>query len=190
MPDFAYYRVYLQAGLREAERYLLSNELFWPLNIMPGSDQPGYPYLTAGGLLLYARFARGMAVTPSQQGAFRKIEIEIEALQTRWQVAWEKKTAWEFESRLRQWGNVLKDIRVDPEDNIPYYRYEVRLRVLLDLLEEQVDEIDPALQAHLDSLDILLRALFKSGDFIWATGLASSFPVKDYWYLWGTLKEP
>ncbi len=33
MPDFAYYRVYLQAGLQEVERYLLSNELFWPLNI-------------------------------------------------------------------------------------------------------------------------------------------------------------
>jgi hypothetical protein len=131
-----------------------------------------------------------LAEAPSQRATFQKIEIEMEALRTRWQVAWEKKAAWEFESRLRQWGNVLKDIRVDPEDNIPYYRYEIRLRVLLDLLTEQVEEIDPALQAHLDSLDMLLRALFTTGDFIWEAGLAGSFPEKDYWYLWGTLKEP
>ena len=190
MPDFNHYRVYLQAGLREAERYLLSNELFWPLNIAPAAGAPAYPNLTLGGLLLYRAYARTSAAGGSQDALFRAIEIEIETIRSRWRVAWEQKAAWEFESRLRQWGNVLKEIRIDPEDNIPYYRYEVRLRVLLHLLQAEIKAVDSAHQEHLDSLDVLLRALFAPGDFIWAPELAASFPVTDFWYLWGLPKEP
>ena len=190
MPDFDYYRVYLQAGLREAERYLLSNELFWPLNIASAVGEPGYPNLTLGVLLLYSTYGRALAGAGSQDAVFGRIENEIDAVRTRWQVAWEKKAAWEYESRLRQWGNVLKEIRIDPEDNIPYYSYEIRWRVIVHLLQAEIREIGPALQEHLDSLDLLLRALFAPGDFVWRPELAASFPVTDFWYLWGVLKEP
>lgn len=190
MPDFDYYRVYLQGGLREAERYLLSNELFWPLNIAPAVGEPGYPNLTLGGLLLYSAYARSLAGTASQDAVFSRIESEIHAVRTRWRVAWEQKAAWEFKSRLRQWGNVLKEIRIDPEDNIPYYRYEIRLRVIVHLLQAEIKETDPVLQEHLDSLDLLLRALFAPGNFLWEPELADSFPAADFWYLWGLLKEP
>jgi len=190
MPDFAHYRVYLQAGLREAERYLLSDNLFWPLNITPAFGEPSYPNLTLGGLLLYQAYARATASSGPEKAVMRQIETELDAERTRWRVAWERKAAWEFKSRLRQWGNVLKEIRIDPEDNIDYYRYEVRLRVLITLLHPELREIDPAEQEHLDSLDLLLRALFDPGDFIWEPELAPGFPADDFWYLWGLPKEP
>ena len=135
-------------------------------------------------------FARTLAQTGSELIAFEKIEVEIHKVRKKWQVAWEQKAAWEFKSRLRQWGNALKEIRVDPEDHVPYYPYEVRLRVLLDLLQAEIREIDPEFQEHLDSLDLLLRALFSPGNFIWDPDLTEGFPVEDFWYLWGRLKEP
>jgi hypothetical protein len=190
MPDFTHYRIYLQAGLKEAERYLLSDDLFWPLSIAPTPGEPGYPNLTLGGLLLYQIFARPLAKSVSQKTTLRKINIEIEATRTRWQVAWERKASWEFKSRLRQWGNFLKEVRVDPEDNIGYYHYEVRFRVMLDLLKPEIREVTPAVLEQLNGLDVLLRALFAPGDFIWEPELETEFPKERFWYLWGVLKEP
>jgi len=190
MPDFAYYQVYLQAGLQEAERYLLSNKLFWPLNIAPASGEPSYPNLTLGGLLLVSAYARLLARISSQNAAMQQIDTQVNGFRTRWQVAWGKKASWEFKSRLRQWGNILKEIRIDPEDNIPYYHYEVRLRVLLHLLQAEIKMIDPAQKEQLENLDLLLRALFAPGDFIWGPELAAGFPADKFWYLWGVLKEP
>jgi hypothetical protein len=190
MPDFDYYRKYLEAGHQEAERYLLSNDLFWTLNIAPTFGEPGYPNLTLGTLLLYETYARTLARTGSELAALDKIQANIHAVRNRWQVAWERKAAWEFKSRLRKWGDALKEIRIDPEDHIPYYHYDVRLRVLIDLLQDEIREVNPEFQEHLDSLDLLLRALFSHGDFIWDPDLAEGFPTDKYWYLWGVLKEP
>lgn len=190
MPDFAHYRVYLQAGLKEAERYLLSNDLFWQLNIAPALGEASYPNLTLGGLLLYQAYARPLARTASQLADLQQIETQIDATRTRWRVAWERKAAWEFKSRLRQWGNTIEEIRVDPEDNVGHYRYEVRLRVLLELLRADIREFDPAHREHLDSLDLILRALFAPRDFIWEPEFAAEFPADKYWYLWGLPKEP
>lgn len=190
MPNFAHYQVYLQAGLKEIEPYLLSAELFWPLNIAPSVGEPGYPNLTLGGLLLYQIFARPLAKTTPQITTLRKIDTEIESTQMRWRVVWERKASWEFKSRLRQWGNFLKEVRVDPEDNNGYYRYEVRFRVIMDLLKPEIRDVDPSYLEHLDSLDLLLRALFAPGDFIWEPDFETEFHTEKFWYLWGLLKEP
>jgi hypothetical protein len=190
MPDFAYYQGYLQAGLKEVERYLLSDQLFWPLIISSDSGEPSYPNLTLGGLRLYQKYARPLAQTISQKTVLQQIETEIEVTQTHWRVAWERKASWEFESRLRQWGNFIKEMRVDPEDHLGYYRYEVRFRVILDLLMSDLNDVDPAQIEHLEGLDTLLRALFSLGDFIWEPELAAEFPEDRFWYLWGVLKEP
>ena len=190
MPDFEHYQVYLQAGLKEVERYLLSDELFWPLNIVSDPGEPSFPNLTLGGLRLHLAFARPLARTSAQRTTLQRTENEIETTHTRWRVAWERKASWEFKSRLRQWGNFIKEVRIDPEDNLSYYRYEVRLRVMLALLKPDIREVDPSYLEHLDSLDLLLRALFASGNFIWEPEFEPEFPAEKYWYLWGVLKEP
>ena len=189
MPDFVYYRVYLQAGLQEIETYLLSNELFWPLNATSSYEEPSYPKFTLGGFLFYEACAQSMARSGSQIAVMRKIESELNTYRTRWQVAWVRKASWELKSRLRQWGNALTEIRFDPEEHSDYYRYEVRSRVLISLLLPEIKEIEPAHQEQLKGLDILLRAFFEPGDFIWEPELASSFPADHFWYLWGLPKE-
>ena len=189
MPDFGYYQTYLQAGLEEIERYLLSDDLFWSVSVVPSADV-SYPNLTLGGLLLYQVYARVLAETSSQQVSYQKLENQLNSLRSHWRVAWERKATWEFEARLRQWGNVLKEIRSDPTENVAYYRYEVRIRVLLALLRHEIPEVDTAYLEHLDNLDTILQALFEPGDFIWEQGFTSAFPKDVYWYLWGEPREP
>lgn len=190
MLDFAHYQVYLQAGIEETEKYLLSDQLFWPLRISSVLSETSYPNLTLGGLLLYQAYARPLARSTSQNIELQQIETQIDATRTRWRVAWDRKAGWEFKSRLRQWGNAINEIRVDPENNLGYYRYEVRWRVILDLLQADIRDVEAASREHLKSLDLLLQALFAPGNFIWEPELAAEFPVDKFWYLWGELKEP
>jgi hypothetical protein len=185
MPDFAYYRVYLQTGLQELEPYLLSNQLFWTVNASPSLGEPGYPKFTLGGFLFFGLCARTLAKTDSQVAAMYSVEAETNNYRTRWQVAWRRKASREFRSRLRQWGNVMKEIRLDPEEHLDYYRYEVRSRVFIQLLLSEISELETAQQEQLKGQDLLLRALFVPGDFIWEPELAPGFPSDPYWFLWG-----
>lgn len=185
MPDFAYFRVYLQAGLQELEPYLLSNQLFWTVNASPSLGEPGYPKFTLGGGLFFGLCARTLAKTASQIAAVQSLETDMNSYRTRWQVAWERKASWELRSRLRQWGNVLKEIRQDPEEHIDYYRSEVRWRVFIQFLLSEIRELENVQQEQLNGLDLSLRALFAPGDFIWEPELAPGFPTNPYWFLWG-----
>jgi hypothetical protein len=185
MSDFAYFQIYLKAGLQELESYLLSNQLFWTVNASPPLGEPGYPKFTLGGFLFFDLCASTLAKTSSQDAAMHSIDADINSCRTRWQVAWERKASWEFGSRLRQWGNVLKEIRLDPEEHLDYYRYEVRWRVLIQLLLSEIRELETAQQEQLDGQDLLLRSLFKPGNFIWEPRLAPGFPSDPYWFLWG-----
>lgn len=185
MTDFAYYRAYLQAGLKELEPYLLSNQLFWPVNASPSLGETGYPKFTLGGFLFFGLCARTLAKTASQVAAIHSIEADMNSFRTRWQVAWERKASWEVGSRLRQWGNVLKENRQDPEEHLDYYRYEVRWRVFIQLLLSEIREMITAQQEQLDGQDAILRAFFNPGGFIWEPELATGFPSDPYWFLWG-----
>ena len=109
----------------------------------------------------------------------------MNSYRTRWQVAWERKASWELRSRLRQWGNVLKEIRQDPEEHIDYYRSEVRWRVFIQILLSEIKVVETAQQEVLDGQDLLLRAIFSPGDFIWESELAPGFQSDPYWFLWG-----
>ena len=177
--DFSYYQVYLQAGIGQLQDYLLSDELFWPLGIQ------GYLNLTLGGLLYYQRCAHALVVTASEQRLYQKISSELDSSRTRWRVAWQRKATWEFQSRLRQWGQALNEIRHEAEKNVPYYHSEVRTRVILSLLIPEVGELTSADQEQYESQNVLLRTMLKTGAFIWGPELEPAFPQDEFWYLWG-----
>jgi hypothetical protein len=189
MPDFEYYQTYLQAALNGLERYLLSDDLYQSMSVLPTAAR-NYPSLTLGSLLLYQKYAQPLASTGAEQTSLQKLEIELDALRTRWRVAWEGKASREFEARLRQWGNALQEIREDPVENVAYFRYEVRSRVMLHLLKAETRDISPAHLEHLENLDLILQVLFERGKFIWEPEFVPAFPRDSYWYLWGQLAEP
>ena len=121
-----------------------------------------------------------------QQSELTRLERVFDALKRKWQVAWEEKANREFTSRLRQWSHYLNEFTLNPDAQAPYFRSEVRLRVLLELLKDDLGEV---LKEDLSVLDESLRAQFTKGDFIWDEDLADGFPQDQYWFLYGHLSD-
>lgn len=181
MTTFDYDQQYIQSALEELESYLPSDQLFWPVNLSPPADLPGYPKLTPGNLLLALKRLENSASTSSSRAIARKLDDQVHALTTHWQSAWQDKIQHEYTSRLRQWGSFLQELDNGPEKQAPYYHTEVRLRLLLDLLADESDQELPATVAF----DAVLKQLFESGDFIWDDEDSAAFPPEKYWYLYG-----
>lgn len=178
---------YLQACLQELETYLLSDELFWTLGAAPTDMSGAFPRLTLGGVLLALVRAIARSSTRQEEVTVEKLESRVEEINTKWRVAWERKAEWEFRSRLRQWGNFLNEFQNEPAEQVSYYAYEVRLRVMLELLSPHAEGIEGEYLDLLNALDQVVGARFAPGEFLWEADLKTGFPPEPYWYLWGQL---
>jgi len=168
---------YLQAGIPELKEYLLSREIYWPVST-GGYD---LPCLTLGGLLLAQ--ARLSVSSPPIQG----LSIQLEAVRSSWRVAWETKAGSEFKARFELWKNFLMDYESDPEGHADAYPHEVRTRVMLHLLDEQLPA-HPDGWETLSQLDKVLKTALVSSGFLWEPALQEAFPSEVYWYLYGKLR--
>ncbi len=172
--DLEFYRM----GVQELKDYLLSDQLFWPLT-------GNLPRLTLGSLLLARERLRAWPLESALQADGARLSQRMEAVHERWRSAWERKAAWEYRSRLNQWRHFLEDYRREGKGNAAYYPQEVKLRVMLDLLEPHLPEDSD--HSVLPELDKLLRRHFEQGDFVWEPELKDAFPNPPYWYLYGRL---
>jgi hypothetical protein len=188
MPSFDYDIRYLEAGLDLLEKYLFSSEIYWPIGVNAPPGEPDLPRLTLGGLFLSLARARAHAASPNQQELVYQLETKLNEIRARWRVAWDKKVAHEFRSRLNLWRDFLEEYRLNSEGNADRYAYEVQRRVMLDLLSGESSEIPPADRELLSGLDQLLGAVLLPGDFVWDQSLAVGFPPDKFWYLYGKLK--
>jgi hypothetical protein len=128
----------------------------------------------------------GGKLSRAEEGDLRRILDQIETIERKWRVAWETKASREFKSRFGQWAHVLNDLKQDFEIQAPYYHTEVRLRVLLSLLEEYATDIEGF---DLAKLDTFLKRMLAPGRFLWPPELERGFPRDVYWYLYGELKD-
>ena len=180
---------YLHHALEELERYLLSDELFWPVLARP-SDGGSFLKLTIGNLLLSFKeletLKEGHKLSHMEEADLHQIEDQIETIRRTWPVAWEKKSNREFKSRFGQWAHVLNDLKKDFETQSPYYHTEVRLRVLLALLDEFTTDTEGF---DLAPLDAFLERMLAPGRFFWPPELERGFPQEEFWFLFGELKE-
>ncbi len=107
----------------------------------------------------------------------------------RWRSAWGRKAGRSFHARLQQWQAFLADYRSKETDHTDRYATEVRVRVLLALLQPEMDSDHEADQKLLAMLDMTLRSVFVPGEFIWEQELSAVFPADTYWFLYGNLKR-
>jgi hypothetical protein len=189
VPSFEHDYGYLKAGLKGLEPYLLASDVYWPLGASAPAGDPPYPMLTLGGILLTDARLNALPLQPVQIVALQKLQSELNALKTHWRVTWEKKAAHEFSARLRLWAAYLEEMRLQPENHIDRYAFEVSRRVMLALLQEQSAELPKAETDLLSSLDGLLRILFAEGDFVWEEVYRRAFPKEKFWYLYGQIKQ-
>ncbi len=164
---------FLTESLPQLQVYLLSNELYWPLNA-------SLPRLTLGAVLL--ALARVSAIQPDEA---KGLAEQLETIRAKWRVAWEKKAARETANRLRLWSNFLSDYRNAPEQHADAYPQEVRGRVILQLLLAEAP--DAPEKSALAELDAMLKSRLISGNFVWNVALQPAFPKTDFWFLYGTI---
>jgi len=189
MPTFEYDLRYLQAGVDQLEAYLLAKDLYWPIGTNPSKGEPPYAQLTPGGLLIARQRLQSTAETPAQQAETARLVQLLEALFTQWRTAWGNKVRQDFHARLKLWRDFLEEYREKPSAHYDRYSYEVGRRVQLHLLAAENVDLPPAEEEAVKGLDKLLRAILRTGPFLWEELLTSSFPQQTYWYLYGTLKE-
>jgi hypothetical protein len=187
MPSANYDLGYLKAAVDLLREYLLSDEIYWQLNASAPSGEPAYPSLTLGGLLIAQARIQARALTSRQQTQYTQLVQKIDLLRTKWRSAWERKSKKEFQARLNLWRDFLDEYRRDPDDNADRYAYEVSRRVMLQLLEKEIDQLPKPESVLLSGLDGILSGLLTTGEFIWDEKLASGFPRGEYPYLYGNL---
>jgi hypothetical protein len=143
--------------------------------------------LTLGGILLSKARAWAYPISISQQAELQILNDQIEAEKIQWRVAWGKKAARSFQARLKLWCDYLDETIDKPEANADRYSYEVERRVMLHLLSPEAENLPQAHRDMLAALDVRLRGVFHSGEFIWDPQIRSGFPEEEFWYLYGTL---
>jgi hypothetical protein len=189
MPSAEYELRFLQAGLEILERYLLSNDMYWPIGTGAPPGEPPYPQFNLGSLELALTRIQAFTLTPAQQTLLDGFTKQVKAIRARWLTTWEKKAEAEFHARLNLWRNFLMDYQESPGSNFDRYAYEVTRRAQLQLLREDVEGIPFEEITLLDNLDRLLKAAFQPGEFIWGSEVSSGFPPQIYWYLYGKVKK-
>ena len=180
---------FANAILDELEPYLLSSELFWPLEQRVACGMPRFPRLTLGGLLLTIDelTAQEPELTSSQAAAWLQVQSLFAHNQVRWEVAIERKAVRELNCRLNLWRAYLTDLE-EKKEGPENYAHEARQRVMFQRLlhlASKHPEVE-SLNTSVLSLDSKLRASFITGPFIWDKRLESAYPPPDFWYLYGT----
>ncbi len=187
MKTFEYDLGYIQACLEEMESYLLSDEVFWPISVTPPMGAPDFPRLTLGSLLLAGHRLKAYPQAQAQAAQVQRVIAEIERIRSKWRVMWEKKAMRSYTIRLRMWSEFIDEYRNSPQDNGDRYAYEVRLRVMLEVLKLEGGEQLQAEVEMLGGLDQYIKSVMKMGDFVWEAEVQSGFPLGIYWYLYGQL---
>lgn len=184
---------YLKAGVEELEQYLLSSQLYWPVHVITPTGGTPYPRLTPGELLLAREKLRAYSLSAEYKNEVAspvraeidRLERDFETIRLKWRINWGKKSAQDFSARLFLWRNFLGEYRKVPDDQAPFFAYEVRSRVIMQLLEPEAVDIPVAELDMRKGLDTLLRAILLSGEFIWEAALEPGFSKAEYWYLYG-----
>jgi hypothetical protein len=187
MKTYGYDFHYVQAGLEDLVNYLLSDEVFWPLNVSSPAGEPDYPRLTLGGLLLAQARLAAYQLSRDQTVQVDQLNSKLDLIRSKWRVAWENKAGHSFSVRLRMWRDFIEEYKSSPQDNTDRYAYEVRLRAMLNLLKSEGGGKNQAEVDLLSGLDAYLKSVLVVDGFVWASDIQNGFPAKVYWYLYGYL---
>ncbi len=182
----------VQAMMGEAEDYLASPELFWPL---AGSAPPGaapYPRLTLGGLMLAMDEVRASEprMDTWQASAWGRLTAQWDALRARLTAGVARKAALELHNRLDLWGAYLGELDEaggSPETYATQVAYRVMASRLAGLARGEASLA--SLLTHLTSLDDRLRGQLEAGSFVWDLRLQSVYPPNEFWFLYGRPRE-
>ncbi len=160
--------------LKDLQPYLLSETLYGP----------GKQSLSPGNLLLWFNNSQPLSDQPELDDELRELTNQFDYLRTRWLSLWQRKVAREFENRINRWQDYMDEM-LSGERSMAVYRYQVRHRVILQLLTRELSMEITA--STLTALDDKLQFVSTPDIFIWHPKLESVYPLGTYWYLYRKL---
>jgi hypothetical protein len=173
----------------ELEDFLISGEIFWPLERRAPAGDPPYPQLSLGGLLLTLDELDAWEgdLAPGEAAQLQALRRRVEGLRAKRGAAIARKAGQELRSRVNLWRAYLGDLEEGPRP-VELYPHEVRQRVMAARLVETAADLPEAASSRrvLGELDAKLRRRFEAGPFVWDRRLAKRYPPGDYWFLYGT----
>jgi hypothetical protein len=176
----------LERMIEELEPFLLSKQVFWPLN-HSGTLKTSLPRLTLGGLLL--TLSELAALNPQMDSKqvmrYDRLLQKFEGIRQKWRTAIENKAIQELKMRLNLWRGYLNDVEEQP-NWIENYPTEVRNRVMIDHLTTLIGpnpELENEFQA-IGNLDHRIQDFLIPGEFIWEDSLRPSYPQEKFPYLY------
>jgi len=167
-------RKFFEAGLQELEPYLLSKELYWRSPV----QTTDFTQVTPGVMLLVRERMRGRRSLGLEQ-----LSATLDAVRSKWRSAWETKARREVRARSEMWKEYLAEARGEPSAAVRQYSYQVRLRVILNLL---LDDLGEQPSEALQGLDASLKRMWHPAAFVWEAALEWVFPKESFWFLYGT----
>ncbi|MEL7591451.1 MAG: hypothetical protein AAGU17_09215 [Anaerolineaceae bacterium] len=164
-------RKYLTRSIEELAQYLSSDVLLWRMTGIQNALCPGNVLLALHRLSI-ERTNDIFVSTSSIKGLIEKR-----------QSAWDKKVKRELPMRVNQWHELVEDFfRNKLIDGS--YSYNIRSRVILNLLMRESRFLDQELQSKIEHSDEILIKLARPGDFVWDRELLTVFPQAEYPYLY------
>ncbi|MCC6147427.1 MAG: hypothetical protein IT308_07660 [Anaerolineaceae bacterium] len=117
--------------------------------------------------------------------AIKTLLSRIDEIRDYWRTHWIKKIKKEIPARLSLWGSFLREAK---EDGITLseYCYQVRLRVMLELLVGGLPDPPDVYKQQLLALDQLLGLITSPWSFVWEAEVMPAFPEAGYWFLYRT----
>ncbi len=175
---------------REAEAYLITEELFWPIT---GRVRGGMPRMTIGGFLLrrYRLTALPDLLTPEQQTTLQEALAAFDTAAAEWPTHYRGKISREWDMRTNLLVNFLRDCDEGEAQNCAEdWPAQAEQRTILQHLQEAPGArgaVSQTQQAALTRIDRDLRRLLLSGEkghFLWPPELEAIYPRDKFWWLW------
>ncbi len=176
---------FLQASTPVLEEYLLSDILYYPVTGQHGRQLTGdTTRLTLGNLLLSQKRLSSAILAGDASAEFNQYSRQVEKTHSQWRSRWEIKIQQEIPNRLRLWKNYLSEWAEGSNSKAGDYPYNVRLRVILELLMSETSALLVQEKSLLHSLDQRLKGKGAPGQFVWDESFTSYFPADKFWYLY------
>jgi len=164
-------RRFILSSADELDQYLSSGTLLWRLG---GINLPLTP-----GNLLFSRLRIGVNADDQVDSALQRITSMVKDRRS----AWEKKISKEIPLRLNQWRNLVEEFHRNGGLDASY-SYNIRVRVILELITTELEHDFLDVDRKLDELDSVVMNLSQPGRFIWDEELEKYLPRDRYPYLY------
>ena len=177
----------LKEMLSNWDQFLFSNNIYWPIQIPNRhfSAQERRVQVTCGRLLISTYL-----LEKSQDNLDSQVILDLkkfDQMKNKWLSNWRLKVTKELTVRINDWSRLISTLKSDLSTT--EFNNRVQIRLMIDLLMKDLGEEEKEnIQDLVSSLDDKFTHLTIDNGFVWEDKFIKTFPNKEFWYLYRSLK--